>query len=225
MTTFVYGVQEIIRAARRGRQVVSSSDGELWAEVERLRADKTQLEEGIALLMERIRATTTRLREQEEEAARLQIELDIEKRINNMDRIGDMRTALQKMATAVNDARLERDAAKKEAKESLKQLEDVKRQWTKPRTPRPGRVQHELRDTRHIGTPLRLAVIERDGGCCRYCGQKIERGSEQIDHVYPHSMGGQTVIENLVLSCLYCNMIKGDQIGVWPRSLAQEPTP
>jgi 5-methylcytosine-specific restriction endonuclease McrA len=231
MTTLGYNLTEFVQTKLRGGRIVSPLEGELYAEIERLKVDKAQLEEGMALFRNRLQDAMLRIAVEEAKVKHFQVSLDIEKRVNDADtdRVWDMKQALQKMAAEVQNARLERDAIRKEANATRKQLEDKKL-----RTARPGRVPLEQRDSRTVNKQLRDAVIARDGGCCRYCGQGIEAGAGHIDHVYPHSMGGRTIIENLVLSCVQCNIFKGERIGVWPLpyegvvvnlTTTQEPTP
>lgn len=57
-------------------------------------------------------------------------------------------------------------------------------------------------------------VYRRDGSRCRYCGDT--RGPFQLDHVYPESKGGETSVNNLVVSCSRCNNRKHAKVGVWP---------
>jgi hypothetical protein len=64
---------------------------------------------------------------------------------------------------------------------------------------------------------LRKAVLARDGSACRYCGSTT--GPFQIDHVYPESKGGPSVIENLVVACDVCNHKKSAKLGIWPMPL------
>lgn len=56
-------------------------------------------------------------------------------------------------------------------------------------------------------------MYARDGWGCRYCGVVTSQrhGTERrtIDHVFPRSRGGTTVVENLVVSCERCNSTKG----------------
>jgi len=54
---------------------------------------------------------------------------------------------------------------------------------------------------------LRLMVIRRDHGCCRYCGRKVDNKGN-IDHVIPYRDGGPTEAWNLVLACRSCNRAK-----------------
>ena len=55
---------------------------------------------------------------------------------------------------------------------------------------------------------LRLAVLNRDGWTCVYCGQYGDRA----DHVIPASKGGPDTMENLVTACAGCNRAKSDKM-------------
>jgi 5-methylcytosine-specific restriction endonuclease McrA len=82
---------------------------------------------------------------------------------------------------------------------------------------------------------IRLAVFARDGFKCLHCGwgppvpenykgfQTIEgprwRDNDpddncwlELDHVYPHSLGGPFAVENLQSLCAPCNNRKGAKI-------------
>jgi 5-methylcytosine-specific restriction endonuclease McrA len=52
---------------------------------------------------------------------------------------------------------------------------------------------------------MRAAVMRRDHGRCRYCGNP----AQEIDHIEPRAHGGLTVMANLAAACLYCNRSKG----------------
>jgi hypothetical protein len=58
-------------------------------------------------------------------------------------------------------------------------------------------------------------ILNRDGNACRYCGEQI--GPFHIDHVVPQSRGGASDKDNLVTSCVNCNLTKGtktlDELG------------
>lgn len=59
--------------------------------------------------------------------------------------------------------------------------------------------------SRHVPQAIRIAVWNRDGGKCRWCGctENIE-----YDHVVPISKGGESTLENLQLLCRPCNRKK-----------------
>ena len=46
---------------------------------------------------------------------------------------------------------------------------------------------------------------------CGYCGTDIDLHDSHGDHILPHSKGGKTEIDNLVMSCPKCNMSKKDK--------------
>ena len=52
-----------------------------------------------------------------------------------------------------------------------------------------------------VSLVLRAAVMTRDGGVCRYCGQP----ATVVDHLFPVCRGGENSLENLVASCGPCN--------------------
>jgi 5-methylcytosine-specific restriction endonuclease McrA len=55
----------------------------------------------------------------------------------------------------------------------------------------------------------RLNVYARDGSTCQYCGRRLPRSELNLDHVVPRSRGGSTQWENVVCSCVACNLRKG----------------
>lgn len=57
----------------------------------------------------------------------------------------------------------------------------------------------------------RLNIYARDGDTCQYCGKKLARSELNLDHVLPRSQGGKTSWENVVCSCVPCNLRKGGQ--------------
>ncbi|MDX2033787.1 MAG: HNH endonuclease signature motif containing protein [Blastocatellia bacterium] len=61
--------------------------------------------------------------------------------------------------------------------------------------------------TKHVPPELRRQVVDRAGNCCEYCrypGQYSPQAMS-IDHIEPREAGGETVLENLALSCQGCN--------------------
>lgn len=55
----------------------------------------------------------------------------------------------------------------------------------------------------------RRNIFARDGNRCQYCGGKFPTSELSLDHVVPRSQGGASTWENLVCSCLTCNVRKG----------------
>jgi 5-methylcytosine-specific restriction endonuclease McrA len=55
----------------------------------------------------------------------------------------------------------------------------------------------------------RQNVYLRDGFTCQYCGKEKKREELNLDHVKPRSQGGRTSWENVVCSCVKCNLKKG----------------
>ncbi len=55
----------------------------------------------------------------------------------------------------------------------------------------------------------RFNIYARDDDTCQYCGQKLPRADLNLDHVLPRSRGGATGWENVVCSCVPCNLRKG----------------
>jgi 5-methylcytosine-specific restriction endonuclease McrA len=55
----------------------------------------------------------------------------------------------------------------------------------------------------------RLNIYARDRNTCQYCGRKPQRAELNLDHVVPRSRGGVTSWENVVCSCVPCNLRKG----------------
>ena len=55
----------------------------------------------------------------------------------------------------------------------------------------------------------RLNIYARDSNTCQYCGRTLPRAELNLDHVIPRSRGGTTSWENVVCSCVPCNLRKG----------------
>lgn len=55
----------------------------------------------------------------------------------------------------------------------------------------------------------RLNIYARDSDTCQYCGKIYTRADLNLDHVVPRSQGGRTSWENVVCSCIQCNLKKG----------------
>jgi 5-methylcytosine-specific restriction endonuclease McrA len=55
----------------------------------------------------------------------------------------------------------------------------------------------------------RLNIYARDHDTCQYCAKTLPRAELNLDHVQPRSQGGKTSWENVVCSCVPCNLRKG----------------
>lgn len=55
----------------------------------------------------------------------------------------------------------------------------------------------------------RINIYTRDEDTCQYCGKQRKRSELNLDHVKPRSQGGITCWENVVCSCIECNLRKG----------------
>lgn len=55
----------------------------------------------------------------------------------------------------------------------------------------------------------RLAILQRDGYECHYCGDV----ATEVDHVIPRVNGGTEDPDNLVASCMKCNRSKGKRMA------------
>lgn len=68
----------------------------------------------------------------------------------------------------------------------------------------------ELEHNRLIPTSVKVAVYNRDKGCCVKCGSKVNL---HYDHILPFSKGGSSIDpNNIQLLCAKCNLKKHDRI-------------
>lgn len=58
----------------------------------------------------------------------------------------------------------------------------------------------------------RQNIYLRDKLTCQYCGNRFARADLNLDHVIPRSRGGRTTWENVVCSCVTCNLKKGSRM-------------
>lgn len=69
----------------------------------------------------------------------------------------------------------------------------------------------------YIRYPYRIAsltrnnVFKRDRYTCQYCGERLSKDMETIDHVIPRSRKGKHDWNNIVACCLPCNSRKSDR--------------
>ena len=52
-------------------------------------------------------------------------------------------------------------------------------------------------------------LLNKQGGKCVTCGKAITTQDSEVDHIHPHSRGGETDIENAQVLCIKCNRSKG----------------
>jgi hypothetical protein len=66
----------------------------------------------------------------------------------------------------------------------------------------------------YISPALRQLAYKRASGMCEYCliPEIATFAVHEIDHIIPLKHGGQTVSENLALSCALCNKHKGTDL-------------
>jgi hypothetical protein len=67
---------------------------------------------------------------------------------------------------------------------------------------------------------LRIAVLERDGYRCAYCGASAADGVRlHVDHFIPRHLGGWDGTDNLLTACEACNLGKSGTLRQLPRVL------
>lgn len=59
---------------------------------------------------------------------------------------------------------------------------------------------------------LRRLLFNEGDPVCEYCNEPLTYEHMQADHVYPHSRGGRTTLDNLRKACRKCNLDKGAKI-------------
>lgn len=59
--------------------------------------------------------------------------------------------------------------------------------------------------SRSIPLSLRFEVMKRDHFRCYYCGRRPPDVELEVDHIYPFSLGGPTILNNLSTTCFDCN--------------------
>lgn len=64
--------------------------------------------------------------------------------------------------------------------------------------------------SKYVPMALRQLVFDRARGLCEYCRSQAKYAINPlvIDHIQPVSRGGQTIADNLALSCQTCNNYK-----------------
>lgn len=75
----------------------------------------------------------------------------------------------------------------------------------------------EINRRRKISDTTRYAVLERAGFKCQCCGTKPLKDNDvvlHIDHIIPHSLGGNDDVNNLQVLCDKCNLSKQNRFVV-----------
>ena len=62
-----------------------------------------------------------------------------------------------------------------------------------------------------IAPKRRQGLYMRDKYICGYCGRKQPVNRLTLDHIKPQAQGGTSQPNNLVTSCVTCNMRKGNK--------------
>ena len=59
---------------------------------------------------------------------------------------------------------------------------------------------------------LRFEIFKRDNFTCQYCGRNVKNDGVKLhcDHIKPRNSGGLNNIDNLITSCMECNIGKSD---------------
>jgi 5-methylcytosine-specific restriction endonuclease McrA len=66
-------------------------------------------------------------------------------------------------------------------------------------------------DSRRVFTrEEKMAKLQEQGNECGYCGVELQLEEGVGDHRIPHSHGGETTMDNLVVSCKKCNEMKSN---------------
>ena len=124
------------------------------------------------------------------------------------NRFGTWRKALEAFIAKMNeDEPISKNVAQGEIS-AIKQIKVIKREKAtkpKPRT--------SFGDKKGIGLGLRYKVLVRDKFKCSLCGNSPSVDPKcrlHVDHVYPYSKGGKTILDNLRTLCEGCNLGKGN---------------
>jgi hypothetical protein len=76
---------------------------------------------------------------------------------------------------------------------------------------------------KYVPAAVRRLVRQRAGERCEYClvPEQVTLAAHWVDHVVAEKHGGQTLEDNLALSCVLCNQHKGsDLTSIDPESSA-----
>ena len=65
-----------------------------------------------------------------------------------------------------------------------------------------------IRNRQQITPPVKAFVRGRDMGMCQHCGVDVSSVNECFDHFIPVAFGGESTVDNVLLSCKGCNRKK-----------------
>src|SRR5258708_7733144 len=63
---------------------------------------------------------------------------------------------------------------------------------------------------KQISQRVRALVLSRDENKCRMCGRTAKEVPLEVDHIFPHALGGTDDLNNLATLCRDCNIGKSD---------------
>jgi HNH endonuclease len=68
----------------------------------------------------------------------------------------------------------------------------------------------------YIPVDLQRQIRNRFTNCCAYCqtAELLTATTFEFEHIIPRSAGGETIFENLCLSCPSCNRYKADRQNI-----------
>lgn len=118
------------------------------------------------------------------------------------DRFGSWRNALEAFVKYTNKGQAE-------AFNEVIEKEQISPVETKASDDK--RIQHKT--SRTINVRLRFLTMKRDNFKCKNCGRSPATEHSvilHVDHIYPWSKGGETIIENLQTLCSKCNYGKSN---------------
>lgn len=62
-------------------------------------------------------------------------------------------------------------------------------------------------------------MLKEQGRQCAYCKRTLYLSTLSLDHILPLSLGGPHSASNLQLTCLQCNLEKGNKLNWKPRHM------
>lgn len=68
-----------------------------------------------------------------------------------------------------------------------------------------------MAERKAVSKRTRFEVFKRDRFTCQYCGRKPPEAVLHLDHIQPVADGGTNDLDNLVTSCIDCNLGKSDK--------------